>query len=82
MPRLWSASQCAQLAQAHRYPRPQRRRRSRIVTRIPSPATALAHVVVAALTLADRTPVLARVWDWVLDPGARWARVTSESEDE
>jgi hypothetical protein len=52
-----------------------------MTTRIPSPATALAHVVVGALTLADRTPLLGRVWDWLIDPGARWARVTSESED-
>lgn len=47
---------------------------------IPSPATALAHVLYALATCADRNPVLGRCWDWVLDPGARWAKRTDQEK--
>ena len=47
---------------------------------IPSPATALAHVLYALASYADRTPVLGRCWDWWLDPGGRWANQTDQEK--
>jgi hypothetical protein len=44
-------------------------------------STALAHILYALADYADRTPLLGRCWDWVLDPAGGWAiRTDSERE--